>query len=235
VEKKMEMDQFVELAVAVLRSLPREMDVVTAQGWIENQAALVKSLRETLTHQEIASTTCWRVEWTRFYQEVFGLNVDLSGVAISEEKPGFGWVVIVANELTLNQVWAKCKEKFPSCSYLGDDLGEVVPVNDRTTGVAYAKRFRDRVEADAELANLSANQLKKKRIQSITLPERLLLELWYLWKTGKHLDIKNITLCAGSRYSDGVVPCVSWGGDELRVVYCDADSWGGYLRARAAV
>lgn len=178
----------------------------------------------------------WRAEWQKFYQEVFGIAVDLSAVAIPDEKLGFGWVVMVADGLVLNQVWAKCKEKFPSYFYLGDDLDKAVPVNDRTTETAYAKRFRDRVEADEELKDFSADQLKKRHVQSITLLERLLLELWYFWKTGgQHLDIQNITLCAGSRSSSGGVPRVCWGRDRLGVGCYGPDGRHGDLRARAAV
>lgn len=177
----------------------------------------------------------WHIEWQRFYQEVFGIAVDLSSVAIPNEQPGFGWMIVVAKSITLNQVWAKCKEKFASYSYFGDNLDEVVPINDRNSEAAYAKRFRDRAEADEELKNLSANQLKKRKIKSITLLERLLLELWYFWKTGQHLDIQNITLCAGSQCLDGAVPNVYWFDDRLRVCYYLPDNRSASLRARAAV
>lgn len=229
--KNMSMCQFAELAAAVLRSLPRELSVDVSQGWIENQAALAKVLREALEPPAVY----WHREWGKFYQEVFGLVVDLSGVAIPDEKSGFGWAVMVALGLMLNQVWAKCKEKFPTYSCFGDDLDKAVSKNDRTAEQAYAKRFRDRVEADEELKNLSANQLAKERVQSITLLERLLLELWYFWKSGKHLDIQSITLCAGSRNSDGDVPNVCWHDDKLRVFHCYPGSHGDNLRARAAV
>ena len=44
----MEIDQFVEFSSAVLRSLPRDMDPTTAQGWITNQRALADILRKSL-------------------------------------------------------------------------------------------------------------------------------------------------------------------------------------------
>ena len=186
--------------------------------------------------KETRRNTKWHRKWEKFYQKVFGLKVDLASVVIPEKKSDFGWVVIVAKGLTLNQVWAKCKEKFAVHSYFGNNLDEIVLVNDRTTETAYAKRFRNRVEADEELKNISANQLAKRNIQSITLLERLLLELWYSWKTGgQHLDIQNVTLCAGSRYSDGCIPDVYWDNDELKVYYYDPDNHDDDLRARAAV
>jgi len=44
----MEIDQFVEFGSAVLRSLPRDLDPTTAQGWILNQRALADILRKSL-------------------------------------------------------------------------------------------------------------------------------------------------------------------------------------------
>jgi hypothetical protein len=46
--KKMETDQFAELMSAVARSLPRDMDTTTVQGWITNQDALTTVLRDAL-------------------------------------------------------------------------------------------------------------------------------------------------------------------------------------------
>ena len=69
----------------------------------------------------------WAAEWRRFYNEVFSLEVDLADVEISPEQPGFGWVVMVAQNLTLNQVWIKCKERFRTYSYVGDDLDDRYP------------------------------------------------------------------------------------------------------------
>ncbi|MSU75389.1 MAG: hypothetical protein EXS55_02660 [Candidatus Magasanikbacteria bacterium] len=174
-------------------------------------------------------------EWTRFYHEVFGLKVDLSKVELSPERPGFGWAVFVAEGLTLNQVWAKCGELFPAESYIGDDFDRAVPKNDRTSKTAYAKRFRNRVEADQEHKNVSANDLTKQDVQSITLLERILLELWYFWKTGGgHLDLINVTLCAGSRCGDGDVPDVGWNDYQFQVCACGPDYSLGGLRARSA-
>ncbi len=89
------------------------------------------------------------------------------------------------------------------------------------------------MEADEELKNKSANMLAEAGIKGETLPERLLHELKYFTDTGKHLDVKNTTLCSGSRDPYGVVPLVDWlsvaGG--MRMHWCGLDD----LRARAAV
>jgi hypothetical protein len=178
----------------------------------------------------------WVVELTRFYQEVLGMTVDLSGVKIPDDSGGFGWVVMVTKGLTLNRVYAKCRDLFPCSSYYGDNLDNKVPKNDRVSQDDYARRFRNRVEADEENKNTSANQLTKQAGDNITLLERLLLELWYHWKTGGgHLDLLNWTMCAGSRCRVGDVPCVYWRGGEFRVRYVRPDFARGFVRPRSAV
>ena len=97
------------------------------------------------------------------------------------------------------------------------------------------RKFKYLQEADPENANKSANQLDQSK--QITLRERLLFELEYFNKEGKHLDEENVTLCAGSRRSVGGVPYVSWspGDREVHVLWCDPGDHGGSLRSRSAV
>lgn len=178
------------------------------------------------------------VEWQNFYQKYFNLTVDFSGVKVPPSNPGFDRVIYVAQGLTLNQVYQACEARFKCWSYY-NDLNKAVSTNDRTPEKSYAIRIRDRQEADEELRNLSANQLKEKGISGITLLERLILELKYYDETGKHLDVENITLCSGSRHADGDVPWVDWfprwDGDRLYVYWYDPDGARGDLRSRQAV
>jgi hypothetical protein len=71
--------------------------------------------------------------------------------------------------------------------------------------------------------------------QGITLRERLLLELAYFDKTGKHLDINGVTFCSGSRGVAGSVPSVSWSGSEVRVGSCYLDNSDSYYGVRSVV
>lgn len=177
-------------------------------------------------------------EWTEFYQKVFGIKVDFSGVKIPAKRRGFGWVVIVHKGLTLNQVWAKCKELFLTdlTSYFGDDLDKAITKNNRTSKIAYARRFRSQVEADKELVYLSARALRKRGIKCITLLERLLLEIWHFSCTGEHLDRESITFCAGSRNDVDDIPGVFFGGKCVNISrYDDCDPPDNRLRGRAAI
>jgi hypothetical protein len=58
----------------------------------------------------------------------------------------------------------------------------------------------------------------------------------YIWHTTcGHLDKRDATLCAGSRYSCGNIPRVYWLSGELGVYCYFPGGRGGCLRARAAV
>jgi hypothetical protein len=184
---------------------------------------------------DITSEGDWVAEWGQFYREVFGLQVDLSQVEIKDDPGGFGWIVIVVKELTLNRAWAKCRDRFPCSSYYGDDLSVRIDVG-KSVAESYSRRFLNRVEADEENQNLSANVLKEQGVQEITLLERLLLELWYHWKTGGgHLDLLTVTLCSGSRDRYGSVPRANWDGNRLYVSCYHPSRSRSYLRTRSAV
>jgi hypothetical protein len=146
-------------------------------------------------------------------------------------------LIIVARGMTPQKLYNKCAELFPCWKWTDRNLDEIITSDRTTKDGAYAVWFRDRVEADEELKNLSTDCLKERNISGITLEERLLLELIYFRETGNHLDIQNITLCSGSRRGDGDVPLVDWDGDDGRL----SVRWFGpfnshvLLRARQAV
>lgn len=163
-----------------------------------------------------------------------GLEKALREALLSLKTAGFTdftRVVKMRKGITVQDLIAECKTLFPVYSYVNLDG----ITSERTTAEDYEIRVRDRVEADEELKNLSANQLWDKGVQAITLEERLQLELDYFLETGQHLDIQNVTLCAGSRGAGGGVPGVFWGGVGLRVSGWSPDGRDGSLRARAVI
>lgn len=185
----------------------------------------------------ILVTGSWLADWEYFYSEVFGITRLFSEKnkepRIPNKQPGFDWVLIITESLTLSEVWQKCQAKFESAA--GFNLETVVPDNTVIVMKPYAKRLRNRVEADEELKDLSANMLEGKNFQSITLLERLLLELWYFWKTGDHLDKENYTLCAGSRCKAGDVPIIKWSGNMLGIERCDPSYSSKSIRSRKVI
>lgn len=136
--------------------------------------------------------------------------------------------------LKTSELLQKCKDKFDVyCFYSAAKLDEgfLQPIAKTT------RKFKKTVEADPELAGMSAQDLMEKGINGITLRERLIMELQYFEETGQHLDVDNVTLCSGSRDSGGGVPRVRWGrgGRELCVGWCGVGCRDPRLRARAAV
>ncbi len=170
-------------------------------------------------------------QWEAFYQKVFDLEVDFSGIAVPEALDGFNRLIVIAQGITLNAAIKACRDRFPTWTYY-DDLDADVTKNDRTSRATYAFWVRDRVEADEKLANKSANDLASEKIPCETLLERIVMELDFFERTKGHLDIQNVTLCAGSRYRDGRVPCVSWYGGRFCVGSCGPSDSHSFLRGR---
>jgi len=233
-QNQMTLGQLREFHIRVLAALPLDMPWEVAQGWIQNPRSLAETLAGVLMPVTLVEAKKVLANWQQFYRKFFGIGLDLSSVKIPEQQPGFDRLIVVAKGLTLNQVYDVCAKHFPCWRYT-EDLDKAVFANDRTANAAYAVWFRDRQEADEELKNLSADQLKEQGIPGITLLERLLYELKFWDETKKHLDIQNWTLCTGSRCSDGSVPRVRWRGDGLGVSWCSSGYHCVNLRSRAAV
>ncbi|HDQ23060.1 MAG TPA: hypothetical protein ENN28_03775 [Candidatus Uhrbacteria bacterium] len=225
--------QIKDIISVLVQAIPTTLTKEAAQKIISNKGKLIKAIGHAF-QEIIGANGCEEMlsEWARFYKEVFGLEADFTDLQLPEEREGFNWLLVMLQGLTPNKLFDKCKERFSAWRYT-EDLDAIT--SDRQTDRTYAIRLRDREEADEENKNKSANTCKAESIIGITLPERLLLELFYHWRTGKHLDINNVTLCSGSRNPDGDVPNVSWDDDRLFVYYYSRDGYNGGLRARAAV
>ena len=128
-------------------------------------------------------------------------------------------------------LYKECQKLF-DCWCWNDEILNTVK-SDRTCEKDYEIEFKDNVEADEDIKNISANELREKGIIGITLEERLQMEIDYFKETGKHLDIQNWTLCSGSSYGGGRVPSVCWsGGDGMFVYRYDPDNANDFLRSR---
>jgi hypothetical protein len=228
--------QMKDLISAVTEGIPSDLSFEVAQRLIGKKKKLTKKVKEIFFSTESSDYSGLVAQQETFYKKVFGRDCNFSNVSIPE-KPIVGeWRLLILVDLTLEQLYAKCNELFPCWRWTNRCLDNEVVKNERDAkNGAYAIWVKDEVEADEELKNLSANDIKGKNITTETLAERLIHELEYFDETGNHLDIKNITLCAGSRYGDGGVPYVDWGDDEVRVDWFVAGHAGGRLRSRQVV
>ena len=137
-------------------------------------------------------------------------------------------------KLRTSEILSECRKLFSVwCFWSDKELDENFPP-EKTKA-----KFRNVQEAYEEFRNMSANDLKEKYPDKkfITLRQRLLLEIKYFNLTKKHLDILNITVCAGSRHQGGNVPSVDWDGycSKVRVSSYDPVVSGDFLRSRQAV
>lgn len=173
--------------------------------------------------------------WASFYKKHFNLELDVAIIKVPPQNPGFDLLIVVAKGLTLNKVYDECAKQFPCWRY-ENDLDKAIQTNDRDPkNGSYAVWVRNRVEADVENNNLSANKLKQHGTSGITLLERMLYELKSFTEIGKHLDIENVTLCTGSRCSGGGVPSAGWSSDGFRVGWCLPGYSYDSLRSRSVV
>lgn len=173
-----------------------------------------------------------KIDWEKVYT-----MLEMS-FGIFDHDPNY-WTVPVCKGVTPNKVVKVLRDLGVEVFLYTDDLDAGVPTNDRdpVKDGSYQVKFLKTIEADPELKNKSANVLAKENTNGITLLERLLLELGYFLATGNHLDLENITLCSGSRCSDGSVPSVGWltGFRRLSVSWYLPSGSGPYLRARTVV
>lgn len=203
---------------------------------IADDAEPTGKIIRTASVVELPDVASCRDEWTSLYKEIFNQDVNLSGVRIPQNPGGYDWVLFLLPGMTTNRLWATCRGHFSCHSYIGDAPDIVVPNHERTAdNSAYAIRVRPRIKADEELKNVSADTIKKTKLTTMTLPERLFLELWYSRMTGKRLDFCTATLCAGSRGSCGRVPRVGWDGVNICVSWGSSSSRNDFARARSVV
>lgn len=177
-------------------------------------------------------------DWQDFYWKNFRIDLKQAVIKIPEKREGFNRLIIIPQGLTLTMVEGALNREFKTLSidvFIAQEGTH--SKHDRTPAKSYAIFIRDRKEPDEELADKSYNLLRVENVKTMTLLERLILELKYYNETGEHLDIQTTTLCAGSRYSNIGIPAVLWdeGKENLVVLEYGWESRGSALRAREVV
>jgi len=108
------------------------------------------------------------VAWAKFYHEEFGIRLDTTKIKIPAHQNGWNYLIVVAQGLTPEKIFAAMKRKMPAWKYL-DNLDSIESV--RKADKTYAVWVRDRQEADEELKDKSANDLNGDGTNCITLEE----------------------------------------------------------------
>ncbi|MFH1308641.1 MAG: hypothetical protein ABIH51_01355 [Patescibacteria group bacterium] len=203
---------------------------------IDDGSVTKKSLQKFL---ETPGFSAMINDWKKFYKDIFNLQVDFSEEPIPEADDVFFWLICIPENFSTEQVFSGVKQQFKTWKHTDESLDNVLDLSFGRDAKkeSYIIRVKPNWEADEDLKNISANQIQTEDINTITLKECILLHRFIYWKHKKHLDIENVTLCSGSRYSVGDVPDVCWssGYDRFRVSYFPPDSASPGLRARRAV
>ena len=214
------LEQLAELlgiVIAIVVKIFKQMNRPQVQYWIGHERELASALKTALGRGSKAIDPRL-ANWLQFYREVFGLELDPASINLPAERDGFNWIVLVAKGLTRNAVFDRCRQRFGGKAWrYYNDLDKAVTRNDREPIETYVICVCDGIEADECHQNKSAKDATKAGIKGMTNLERMLLELWYHWKTSDHLDKENLTICSGSRYAVGHVPCAYWHDDEFGV------------------
>jgi hypothetical protein len=173
--------------------------------------------------------------WMGLWQKKLGIkNPDFTSITPFFERPGYRPLMIPKHDLVTEQrLYDSCRERFECWKYTDNSLDKVVVMNGRDPRKgSYVAWFRDRIEADEELSNLSAVELKKSKISGITLLEREVMEYDHFNRTNSHLDNNNMTLCSGSLYKCGDVPRVRWDGERFFIHWFFTDRGEAIMRSR---
>lgn len=187
---------------------------------LQSKGALSQKIKKALSEVFVIAADGYaaqRTYWEGMYLTHFGTEADFSEVVIPE-KPQFGkWrLIFILKGLTMNHAAALYRKilvahdpQWKLWQY-ADDLDVAIVRNIRTSAESYAIWVRDEQEADEEFRGQTTCQVDPDQLIGITVLERLVFGIVHLIETKQHLDVKGITLCSGSRYADGRVPCVGW-------------------------
>lgn len=122
----------------------------------------------------------------------------------------------IAAGLTCDAIYAAYP--FPKWKWMSGSIDVSLDKNfERRPEGSYQSRVKNGVEPDAQHLGKSTSQADPNGSIGITLLERMMLELVHFEQTGKHLDIRGVTFCSGSRYRGGYAPDVCLGDDGVCV------------------
>lgn len=152
-----------------------------------------------------------RSEWELIYKNYFRKQVNFSQLFIPPHyDPEKHFAVIVAERTTRSRVVKNLRKKVIIQTVHSRDLRMNTVEDERSPYQDYVVFFEKNTEANKGMFTFSASELRERNISGITFTERLLLEFWYFNATKQHLDTDSITLCSGSRFSNGSVPGIFW-------------------------
>lgn len=174
-------------------------------------------------------------KYERLYRNHFGIEVDFSTVAVPDKRPGIETPLFIPPGLTCNQAYGICAAAFTCWRYTNDLDAAVEGHNDREPVRPYMIWTHGDQEPAEETGDISANRAVVLGARATILLEELVAERFFWEEYKQHRNVKNVTLCHGSRHADGSVPSVGFHDGRFSVDYCSPGYSDGHLRFRPAV
>ena len=233
VQKPLDPSEQAEFWAAMHQQFPHDPDPAAVRRYLKKKATLGRDWRG-LIGQPLPVVDV--DNWQDFFKRKFGRRFDLGGLYIPQ-KPAYPCRAIInpRDGLTNNDVFDAFTKTLDGKTWrYANDLNTVEDVITRPEG-PHVVWVRDVIEADEEMANVSADQITERGINTVTFFDRQMDGLKVFDEGRGHLDIQNVTLCSGSRSSDGGVPGAGWLDGEFYVHAYRPGYSDSCLRARVAV
>lgn len=178
--------------------------------------------------------------WEKFYQEIFGFVINFSNVSIPDHPDDYKWQICMPSRSVLGDEMALSggKHQYKINYRYTDDKNMNLVINHQfdwsrdSWDKPYIIFVRPNIEADKDMKGISAWEIRKQCINTITFRERIILQRFLLWKANLILDKNTVTLCADSRYIFESVPTLNWQDDGVVVDYYSCDNSIGSVYAR---
>lgn len=214
--------QMKKLVSTITGAIPSDLPSKLARKWIDNKRDLEETIRKILLNKS-ENLKVAEINWKIVY-EMLGMQTEYKSTiaSLKIDKSDATWTIPVLKGLTCNRVISCLKRLCVDIKKYIKNPDIDINHNDRDPNIdgSYTISFRRTIEADEENRNLSADDLKKKGAEGITLLERLLIELGYFISTSQHLDMESVSLCAGSLHRSGNTPRVCYRSGSLRIYVC---------------
>jgi hypothetical protein len=174
-------------------------------------------------------------EWKALYQHEF--DIRLGEIVLPSAKDCFERLIIVASDLTIDQVLVQCGKHYPILRGMQDSsFDKIVSSNKREPYSSYAVTTSSVSDVVCEVPLQSAVEFEQSGHVGMTLLESLLFGLKDFTETRKNLGSRRGTLCTSTRFSGDLVPFVfndltdPPGGIAISFQAPDSPVSAGYLR-----
>lgn len=182
--------------------------------------------------------------WAKFYRDIHGFDLNGEDLVLPPIEQAMGAGVVMAQSVTIERDLAAIKKITKSDQlyrYTSNNIDETVQRDKearRPAGpyVLWTAPAIEATDQTVHLAKKSYNDITEMGIlpQVMTFAEYTRFFCWFLWTTGRPLDLKTITL-TGSLEADGGVLDGGWCGDGFGVGWDGRGNASGSFRFRQVV